>query len=143
MGSHEPKEERIEEVTAEVTGDSPGGAAVLEEEPIKRLRELGRALSRDVPYRIIELYLKDAPARLAELRRALSAGDARAVEGAAHSLKGSSANLGAFELAELCNELERLARRAVLNGAQAKVADLEAEYERVEKAMRELLAEFG
>ena len=138
MGSHRPNEERI----AEVTGDSPDGAAVLAEEPIERLREMGRAMSGDVPHRIIELYLGDAPARLAELRRALSAGDARAMEEAAHSIKGSSATLGALELAELCQELERIASRAMPSRAQARLDELEAEYARVEKAMRELLAEF-
>jgi len=117
-------------------------AAVLAPEPIERLRELGRGMGQDVPRRIVELYLSDAPARLAELWRAHSAGDARALEAAAHSLKGSSANLGASALAELCHQLEQGSGDA-LETAETRLSAVEAEYVKVEAAMRRLLVEFA
>ena len=116
--------------------------AVLEPEPIARLREMGRALGGDVPRRILELYLGDSPARMAGLRQALAAGDRKAMETAAHALKGSSANLGASALAEQCHQLERLCRDAIPADAGAKLDALEAEYARVELAMRGLLTDF-
>lgn len=116
---------------------------VLELEPIARLREMGRALGRDVPRRILELYLGDSPARLQALRRGLADGDAQAIERAAHALKGSSANLGASNLAEHCHHLEKLSAVSVPAGAKARLAQLEEEYGRVEAAMRELLTEFS
>ncbi len=116
---------------------------VLQEEPIARLREMGQALGREVPRRILELYLGDSPARLSALRRALADGDPQALERAAHALKGSSANLGASDLAELCHQLERLSGGdQVPADAAARITALEAEYERVEQAMRALLEEF-
>ncbi len=124
-------------------GSESTTAAVLETEPIARLREMGTALGNEVPCRIIELYLGDSPMRLATLRQALAAGDARTMTTAAHALKGSSANLGAGDLAELCHRLERLAAEAVPADAEARLSTLEAEYSRVELAMRELLAEFS
>ena len=116
------------------------GRPVLKEEPIERLREMGRALGNDVPRRILELYLGDSPARLATMRQALADRDSPALERAAHALKGSSANLGAIDLAELCQRLERLSGDP--SGAIAGFGTLEAEYERVEQAMRKVLVEF-
>lgn len=124
-------------------GGEPAVRDVLESEPIARLREMGKALGRDVPRRILELYLGDSPNRLATLRQGLSAGDAQTIETAAHALKGSSANLGASALAELCHQLEKLSAGTVPAGTEARLAALEAEYGRVEIAMRELLAEFS
>ncbi len=104
---------------------------------------MGQALGNEVPHRILELYLGDSPARLAALRQALAGDDAQGLERAAHALKGSSANLGATDLAELCHQLERLSGGdQVPAGTAARLTALEAEYQRVEQAMRELLTEF-
>ena len=116
---------------------------VLETEPIARLREMGKALGNDVPRRILELFLGDSPTRLASLRRGIAEGDARAVERAAHALKGSSANLGASNFAEHCHQLEKLSANAVPAGAASRLVALEAEYSRVRQAMRQLLTEFS
>ena len=115
---------------------------VLEPEPIERLREMGRALGGDVPRRILELYLGDSPSRMASLRQALASGDRKAMETAAHALKGSSANLGASVLAEKCHQLERQCREAIPAGAESTLDILEAEFAKVELAMRELLSDF-
>lgn len=117
--------------------------AVLAEKPIERLREIGQALGQAVPRRIINLYLGDAPSRLADLRESLLSGDAAGIESAAHSLRGSSANLGASLLADLCSEIENRCRGAVAPGTEERLVALEAEYGRVEEAMHELLAEFA
>ncbi len=122
--------------------DPPASEGVLKEEPIARLREMGQALGPEVPRRILELYLGDSPARLAAMRQALLRGDAREMERAAHALKGSSANLGASDLAELCHQLERLSGERVPAGTPERLDALEAEYARVEQAMRRLLTEF-
>lgn len=126
-----------------VMGSESAAGVVLETEPIARLREMGKALGRDVPRRILELYLGDSPTRLATLRRGLAAGDAQAIEQAAHALKGSSANLGAGVLAEHCHQLEKQSSHAVPADAEARLVALDAEYGRVEHAMRELLVEFS
>lgn len=126
----------------EGAGGSAPDAPVLAAEPIERLREVGRAMGWEVPRRILELYLGDAPARVAELWRAHSAANARALGEAAHSLRGSSANLGASSLAELCNQLEQDSDAAVAAGAEARLTAVEAEYGKVEAAIRRLLTEF-
>ena len=116
---------------------------ILAPTPVERLREMGRGLGMEVPRRVIELYLRDAPVRLAALSKSLADGDAAAMEQAAHSLKGSSANLGAVDFADLCGRLEKLAGTLTSTEARERFGRLEAEYGRVEAAMRELLAKLS
>ena len=117
--------------------------AVLAPEPIERLREMGRALGMEVPSRIIGLFLDDAPVRLAALERSLRDDDAGTLERAAHSLRGSSANLGATSFAERCYEIELLATGGDLAPVRERLDRLQADFERVDRALRELLVELG
>ena len=59
------------------------------------------------------------PTRCASLRQAVEAVDPQAVRTAAHSLKGSAGNLGARQLAALCQEIELIARQGSLEGIAA------------------------
>ena len=61
----------------------------------------------DLVVELIDLYLEDAPRKLASMQEAAARGDGGALRGAAHSLKGSSSSLGASGVAALCAELER------------------------------------
>ncbi|MDH5433388.1 MAG: response regulator [Gammaproteobacteria bacterium] len=55
----------------------------------------------------IRLYFESSPPLLDEIIRSIEDGDNKALEDAAHTLKSSSANLGATELSELCKTLEK------------------------------------
>ena len=61
----------------------------------------------------------------------MSSGDKDAVRSGAHSLKSSSANLGALRLAELCKQLEAAARVGNFGPQTPALTDLDAEYARV------------
>lgn len=102
---------------------------------------MGEALGSEVPRRILEMFLGDAVKRIADLHRSLACGDAVSFTHTAHSLKGSSANLGAAAFADLCDELERLGSMGELAGAEAPLSRLQVEYRAVEAALRQLLVE--
>ena len=57
---------------------------------------------------LLDTFLSDSRARLQQLR---TAPDAEALSQAAHSLKGSSSNMGAVQLAELCRQMEQEAHQ--------------------------------
>jgi len=59
---------------------------------------------------VISIYLSDSPLLLEALRGALETQDPEGLGRASHSLKSSSANLGANVLAGLCWEMEEIAR---------------------------------
>ena len=79
----------------------------------------------DIVVELMELYLEDASGKLAAMREDLG-GDG-SVGRLAHSLKGSSANLGARRVASLCDELERMGEGGAARGGGALVDRLELE----------------
>lgn len=59
----------------------------------------------DVLRHIVQVYLKITPDTLRKIDAGVAGGDTAQVASAAHSLKGSSSQLGAEQLAELCQQL--------------------------------------
>ncbi|HZN12195.1 MAG TPA: response regulator, partial [Blastocatellia bacterium] len=109
--------------------------AALDAEVINSLRQLQKQGSGDIGDELIDLFLKEAPERLAAIRRAVEQDDPRALVRAAHRLKGSSATLGARPLAELCAQLEQRGRANAAAGAEALLVGLEGEFGRVGRAL--------
>lgn len=73
--------------------------------------------------------------QLSEMRSALEKGDRPLVSWQAHSLKGSSAVLGALRLVALCEELEQLPSETSDEVCAARIAGIEEEYQRVLKGL--------
>ncbi len=84
---------------------------------------------------LIDLFLKEADKHLATLRSALSGRDGHQFERAAHTLKGSSGNLGAQSMSRLCGELQMIGRAADWDRAARGLADLEIEYRGVKSEL--------
>lgn len=81
----------------------------LDRERLQELLALTRPGGPDLLVKLIDVFLRELPARLDALREAVDAADAAASAEAAHALKGSSATLGAQKLARLCDEIEAAA----------------------------------
>ena len=107
----------------------------MSEAAIARLRELNAPGEPDVACEIGGIFLAEAPRKIALARDAIARADAPAVEGAAHSLKGSCRNLGAEPLARICGRLENAAREGAIGGAAALMAEIDAELGRVRRAL--------
>jgi two-component system, sensor histidine kinase and response regulator len=88
----------------------------------------------DLIVELIDLYLEDAPRQMAVMQKAIAVADGVSLKRAAHSLKGSSANLGARRLAGLCEELEQMCRAESFQEVMAQLARLEQELERVRQS---------
>ncbi|HID64148.1 MAG TPA: response regulator, partial [Anaerolineae bacterium] len=96
-----------------------------------------RSMMGEAAPELIALFLDDALKLLVDLRETVAQGDAEGLQRAAHTLKSSGATLGAMTLSALCRELETMGRAGTLEGAAEKVAQVEAEYERVKAALEE------
>jgi HPt (histidine-containing phosphotransfer) domain-containing protein len=84
----------------------------------------------DLVVELLDLYAEDTPRRLAAVRSAWAAGDLAALRRAAHGLKGSSAILGARQVAILCEKLERLSGEELPQGGEMLLTCLEREFAR-------------
>lgn len=111
---------------------------VLDQSVIASLRELGGDDGGALLRELIGLFLADSPPRLNEIESAMTAGDAKGVEKAAHALKSSCANLGATRMAELCRQLEQSGRSGALDSARETVLTSKAEFERVTRELTRL-----
>ncbi len=104
---------------------------VLDHSMLEELREI----AGDETVRIISLFLEDAPRLIAALEKAAAAPDLDAMRDAAHTLKSSSANVGAMALSAAAKRVELGARAAKLDRPAVAVALVIAEYARARMAL--------
>jgi len=102
------------------------------------LEQLGKVLTNGKPEllaRVINLYRTESPKLMQKLKQAALASDAPEIVRCAHSLKSSSANVGAKLMARYCEDLEAAGRRAEVDDARKILAKVEAEFVRVQGAL--------
>jgi signal transduction histidine kinase/DNA-binding response OmpR family regulator len=126
--------------TGSPTPPAPAGASAdaggcLDPDILETLRALRKETSDDFIGRIVTTYLQTAPDLIHRMEEAVSRGDVQAAHFAAHSLKSSSALLGAHHLSALCREVEARWKERVLEGTREQVARIQSEYLSVEQAL--------
>ncbi len=89
---------------------------------------------------LVELFLQDASAQMTAIRAAVERQDARALERLLHTLKGSSALMGAASMAACCGELMTNARSGPSSRASGILVRLETEFERIQQSLRTYLS---
>ncbi|HEY9875502.1 MAG TPA: response regulator [Candidatus Obscuribacterales bacterium] len=108
----------------------------LDTKVLQSLRKMAGSKATAVLVQIIDNYFEETPRLLQAIRDAVVAGDAIALQSAAHTLRSASANLGATTLARLSKELESMGRAGTTVGALEKLSQLEAVYETVKVALQ-------
>jgi len=111
---------------------------IIDPAVIASLRELGGEDDPGLLTELIDMFLDDAPARMAEMRRALDEGDIDGIARAAHALKSSSANMGAMLFSKLCKEVEEMARTQQHAHLAEKAERCFAAYSDAERALKEI-----
>lgn len=110
----------------------PGALAALDSQVFDELAALGDTLDDGFLVALIDQFFGETKPMLVGLREAMWQGDALSIGSIAHSLKGSSAQLGGLRLAFGCDRLECLARRATspdLSGLQTSLLEVERDYQ--------------
>ena len=102
-----------------------------------------RALSKDrgaaLVHKVIHAYVDDTPQHLRTLRLAIDGLDPGNLRKVAHSLKSSSANVGAETLAQMCKDMENLGRTESTEGAAVILNDMEHEFQAVRHSLSAIL----
>jgi HPt (histidine-containing phosphotransfer) domain-containing protein len=112
------------ETTQHTRGD------VIDQAQLASLREIQQP---DFMTELIDLFLNEATSHLKVLREALIRDDAVEIQRVAHRLKGSSANMGATQMAALSEELEG---KDPAKDARKLLAQLENEFALVREALK-------
>lgn len=112
---------------------------VIDPQAIEALRALNPGDNDEFLREIIGIFLEDTPHRIAELDQSLPSGDVSKFTRAAHSIKGSSSNLGAVGLRAVAEKLEHQARGQGLANVATLVAQLKTEFARAKAVLEELI----
>jgi len=112
----------------------------LDPRPLSALRTLRTPPGTNLVERVIHLFCEATPPILARLRAAASSGDLGEIGRAAHSLRGSCRELGVTRMAQLCEDLETLARAQKAFDASSIVRELEREYDAVQPLLLRQIA---
>ena len=109
-------------------------APLLDHAVIDELRE---SVGGDTAFvtELIETYLAEAPGQIDEIVAAAASGDAEAVIRPAHTLKSSSASLGAARLAQLAREIEFAGREGRADGLVEQAESARSTYESTVEAI--------
>ncbi|WP_250122039.1 PAS domain S-box protein [Chroococcidiopsis sp. CCMEE 29] len=110
--------------------------APLDTKVLQSLRKMTGTRAAEVLPQLIDNYLEEAPQLLQAMRAAVVSEDTAALQQAAHTLRGTSATLGATHLSQLCKTLETMGSTSITAGALASVLLVEAEYETVKTALQ-------
>jgi len=88
------------------SGQEHEQAPILDSEVVAGLRELGGSDDPGLVAELVDLFLEDAPKYVGEINGGLESGELDRVLRASHTLKSSSANMGAASLSALASSIE-------------------------------------
>jgi HPt (histidine-containing phosphotransfer) domain-containing protein len=89
----------------------------------------------DLIVELVDLYLEDAPVRVAIMREAQAKGNWISVKQQAHGLRGSSGSTGALQMALICGDLEAATSGDVCPDLEDLLSHLELELKRTSQIL--------
>jgi HPt (histidine-containing phosphotransfer) domain-containing protein len=116
---------------------------VIDRSVLASLRELQDEGDPDIVAEVGGLFIKHSPDKVNAIVQSVENGDAKSLHMAAHSLKSSSAYVGAMRLSALAKELELMGRSNSLEGAKELAQKLKNEFMLVMTALEEEINEPG
>ena len=115
-------------------------SGVLDAEAIRRLRELDPTGESHLLTRVFQAFETSLNRLLPQLEQARDSADAAGVRLVAHTLKSSSATIGAVQLSKVCAEVEAMAQQSRLDAATSGIAQILSGAQSVREALRKLTA---
>lgn len=108
----------------------------LNADVIENLKSLG---GMELLEELHTVFISTSQKIIADLHVAIAAGDANGVQAKAHSLKSSSANMGALQLSEICQQLEKMGQANDLSQAKILAQSLNDEFKNVSFELGEIV----
>ena len=111
---------------------------VLDAGALERLRELDPDGHNNLLARVFQAFQASAVRLMPQLEEARRSDDWPVVRQVSHTLKSSSASIGAVKLSQLCADIEAMVRQSQTDGLAPRLDALCDEVERVLAALRRL-----
>lgn len=127
--------------TSPHTAVTPTTTTQLDAKALRNLRLLDPNASSGLLRRVLDTYLSSLGRLLGQLDVAETRGDAAGIRLVTHTLKSSSASIGALTLSQLCGAAEMAVREAQVETLGGLLAQLRQEAEQVMFAVHDVLAD--
>ncbi len=114
---------------------TPHDVSILDTTRLDAIRALQRSDTPSIVRKVVGSYLDNSAELIEELAERITLHDIDSVVRLAHSLKSTSANVGAGELMTLCQALEAQARSNSLDGAERSLASIRTAHQAVVGAL--------
>ena len=118
-------------------------AGVLDAQALERLRELDPTGQNRLLDRIFNAFEQSIWRLRPQLGASRAGADWQAVRHVAHTLKSSSASIGAIKLSQICADIETMVRQSQVQGLSERLDAMGAEVARVLAALRGLQGDKG
>jgi HPt (histidine-containing phosphotransfer) domain-containing protein len=115
-------------------------AVVLDTEALQRLRELDPGGQNCLVERVLRAFDTSSRRLAQQLAEARQRDDLLGIRHVAHTLKSSSASIGALDLSRLCAEIEASIRNEALAGLGDRLDSVDRELDAVLQAVTSVLA---
>ncbi len=122
-----------------VAGSAAPAPEVLDAAALERLRELDPKGENQLLQRVLSAFQTSIARLVPQVREASAADDLTGVRHVAHTLKSSSASIGAMKLAQMCGEIESMIRLDKVESLVPRVDAMCVEIDTVLQALRQLL----
>lgn len=116
--------------------DSVGAAPAFDLTILRAVRDLATPAQPDPAGELARTFLDETEARLSELESSIARGDWAATRAVSHSLRGSSASLGARRLTDCADALEKFAIENDPRGTAESFSKLRDEFEQVKALLK-------
>jgi PAS domain S-box-containing protein len=118
---------------------APAPDGVLDAGALDRLRELDPSGENHLLERVMKAFDTSLERLLPQLQDAQASHDLTGIRHVVHTLKSSSASIGALKMSQICAEIEAMVRREATQGMDDRIVALQAEVVIVVAATRRLL----
>jgi signal transduction histidine kinase/CheY-like chemotaxis protein/HPt (histidine-containing phosphotransfer) domain-containing protein len=142
LGSGDPASRRRSNIRLRKEAAKPGNVdapIAIVQSVLDDLESLPQSGSRNLVRRVIGAYLGGSTEILTRIGAAIELDDAAVVRASAHSLKSSSANVGAMALADLCKLMEAAGQQNDLSRIRELWQALQDEHDKVVVELRSLM----
>lgn len=109
-----------------------------EQDIAAKMQEWCRNCGADFAAKLIATYMRDASKRLADIHTAHADGNQELLTRSAHTMKSSSAQVGALALSAIAKEIELASRAAKFEAAGAALPALDEQFEQAKRVLETL-----
>lgn len=119
------------------------GQAILDKTVLSDIFSMSTDGNKDLVQQVVKLYFESCPELIKKMHQAFEDKDKESLFKAAHSLKSSSANLGAMCLADVAKQIESLSRDGQLDKTHALLVVIDGYYKATQFALDEQIMEYN